>query len=189
MCNYLTDCFYRLMSGKRLVKTHTLRAISVNSLQECQEACIHERGFSCRSISYRYMPSSGYSYPVSYYSSWPFYRHGNENENDNFYRRWVTASYLVTTCSLGPCRVATRNLTLLRTTITTTFRERLTVKLLVLLHLEVSLMLRGGGLRDLVTRWGAFLRNYVVDISFFYSVKFSDSLRNWTGMLRRNLFF
>ncbi|CAG7817233.1 unnamed protein product, partial [Allacma fusca] len=47
------DCFYRLMSGKRLAKNHVLKAVSVNNLQDCQEACISEKGFICRAISYR----------------------------------------------------------------------------------------------------------------------------------------
>ena len=46
------------MSGRRLAKNHVIKAVSVNSLQDCQEACIAEGGFVCRAISYRFVALS-----------------------------------------------------------------------------------------------------------------------------------
>ncbi|XP_021964723.1 uncharacterized protein LOC110859989 [Folsomia candida] len=78
------DCFYRLMSGKRLSKTHALKSISVSTLPECQDACIREASFSCRSVSYRYMPS-GYSYPVANCELSPFYLQTQQSDHTHQY--------------------------------------------------------------------------------------------------------
>lgn len=86
------DCFYRLLSGKRLAKPQTLKSISVSSLLECQDACIREATFQCRSVSYRYMPS-GYSYSV--------------REEKASIWTILTSNFQVSNCELSPYYIMT----------------------------------------------------------------------------------
>ncbi|KAG8320247.1 hypothetical protein J6590_072701 [Homalodisca vitripennis] len=48
-----SDCFERVRSGLGLDNGMTRLALRVNSLQECEQACIYSRAFTCRAFSYR----------------------------------------------------------------------------------------------------------------------------------------
>ncbi|XP_054281057.1 uncharacterized protein LOC128998749 [Macrosteles quadrilineatus] len=67
-----SDCFERIRSGLGLHSGMTRLAVRVNSLQECEQACLMSRFFTCRAFSFRYStPVIGQAQENCRLTDWP----------------------------------------------------------------------------------------------------------------------